>query len=75
MLLKMWIVPEIGNITSLVTFLILLLPLMKNQFHIYLFSPLDFSSLLTHFNVTFLCVFCSFTPLLSAFHLFRSKET
>ena len=38
----MQIVPEIGNIVSSVTFLFLLLPLMKNQFHIYLFSPLNF---------------------------------
>ena len=39
----MRIVSEIGNIISSVTFLILLLPLMKNQFHIYLFSIfLDF---------------------------------
>ena len=37
----MRVVQGIGNIISLVTFLILLLPLMKSQFRIYLFSPLD----------------------------------
>ena len=33
-----------------------------------------FSSFLTHFNVTFLCVLCLFTPLLSAFYVFPRKE-
>ena len=38
-------------------------------------SSVIFSSYLTHFNVTFLCVLCLFTPLLSAFYVFPRKET
>ena len=37
-------------------------------------SSVIFSSFITHFNVTFLCVLCLFTPLPSAFYVFLRKE-